>query len=64
MTPDMLALPEALRNELKESLESLENERIALVINQVTADDQKLQKTLIQLAENFDYPAILKALNQ
>jgi CheY-like chemotaxis protein/anti-sigma regulatory factor (Ser/Thr protein kinase) len=65
LTPDMLAkLPEAQRNELKEALESLENERIALVIKQIAAYDQQLQKTLLQLVDNFDYPAILKALVQ
>ncbi len=64
LTPDMLAkLPEALRNELKEALISLENENIALVIKQVAAYDAQLQKTLIQLADNFDYSTILKALN-
>jgi hypothetical protein len=65
LTPDMLAnLPEALRNELKEALESLETERIALVIKQVAVYDQQLQKTLLQLIDNFDYPAILKALDE
>lgn len=64
LTPDMfLMLPEALRNEMKEALESLESERIAGVIKQVGAYDRTLQKTLTQLTDNFDYPAILKALN-
>lgn len=64
LTPDMfLLLPEALRNEMKEALESLENERIAGVIKQVAIYDQTLQKTLVQLTDNFDYPTILKALN-
>lgn len=64
LTPDMLAgLPEVLRDELKEAVESLENERIALVIQQIAAHDPQLQRTLIQLADNFDYTAILKALN-
>ncbi|MCX7193446.1 MAG: ATP-binding protein [Proteobacteria bacterium] len=63
LTPDSLAkLSEASRNELKEALTSLENERIARVIMQVSAGDPQLQKTLIHLADNFDYPAILKAL--
>lgn len=63
LTPDMLTLlPEALREELKAALESLENERIAQVIQQVAAYDPQLQKTLSQLAGNFDYPSILKAL--
>jgi CheY-like chemotaxis protein len=63
LTPDMLSvLPEVLRNDLKDALESLESERIALIIQQVASYDKKLQKTLIQLAGNFDYPAILQAL--
>lgn len=64
LTPDMfLTLPEALRNEMKDALESLENERIARVIKQVGLYDRALQKTLTQLTDNFDYPAILKTLN-
>lgn len=64
LTPDMfLMLPEALRNEMKDALESLENERIARVIKQVGIHDRTLQKTLTQLTDNFDYPSILKALN-
>lgn len=64
LTPDMfLMLPEALRNEMKDALESLENERIARVIKQVGLYDRTLQKTLTQLTDNFDYPAILKTLN-
>lgn len=64
LTPDMMAkLPGALRGELKEALESLEKERIARVIKQVAAYDKPLQKTLTQLADNFDYPAILKVLS-
>lgn len=63
LTPGMLTmLPEAMRAELKKALESLENERIALVIQQVAAYDQQLHKMLSQLASNFNYPAILKAL--
>jgi signal transduction histidine kinase/CheY-like chemotaxis protein len=64
LTPGMLSiLPESLRGELKESLESLEKERIAAAIKQVAAYDQPLQKILIQLVDNFDYPTILNALN-
>ncbi len=63
LTPEMLlALPEALRSELKNALESLESERIEIVIHQVEVYDQKLQKVLMSLAENFDYLTILKAL--
>ena len=64
LTPVMMAkLPESLRNELKESLESLRKERIANAVKQVAAYDQPLQKILIQLVEDYDYPAILNALN-
>lgn len=42
--------------------DSLENERIALVIKQIADYGQQLQKTLLQLADNFDYTSILKAL--
>ncbi len=64
LTPQMLnMLPESLRGELKESLESLEKDRIFAAIKQVAAYDQPLQKILIQLVDNFDYPTILNVLN-
>ncbi|QFY42353.1 PAS domain S-box protein [Candidatus Methylospira mobilis] len=56
-------LPKALRQELKNALESLESERIALVIEQVASYDTKLQKALARIVENFDYPAIIKVLD-
>ena len=63
LTPEMLSvLPEALRNELKTELECLESERIALVIERVASYDQALCKTLLRLAEGFDYQAILDVL--
>ena len=63
LTAEMLAvLPADLRRELHAALESLEGERITAVIGQVASFDSKLHKTLSRLADNFDYPAILKAL--
>jgi len=63
LMPEMLSvLPATLRGDLTAALESLETERIAQVIQQVAPYDRKLQKTLSHLAENFDYPSILKAL--
>jgi PAS domain S-box-containing protein len=63
LTAQMLAvLPQDLRRELHDALESLEEERITAVIGQVASYDSKLHKTLSRLAGNFDYPAILKAL--
>jgi signal transduction histidine kinase/DNA-binding NarL/FixJ family response regulator len=63
LTAEMLsALPDGLRRELSDALESLEDERIALAIRQAAPYDEMLHKTLVHLADNFDYPAILKAL--
>ncbi|MDD5268061.1 MAG: PAS domain S-box protein [Methylococcales bacterium] len=63
VTAQMLAvLPPELRSELHDALESLESERIAAAIEQVASYDSKLHKTLSRLADNFDYPAILRAL--
>ncbi|MFA6920981.1 MAG: ATP-binding protein [Gallionella sp.] len=63
LTTEMLAiLPSELRRELNDALVSLENERISAAIGQVASLDPKLHKLITQLAENFDYPAILKAL--
>ncbi|MDP2771342.1 MAG: PAS domain S-box protein [Giesbergeria sp.] len=63
LTAGMLAvLPPDLHRELHDAAESLEGERITAVIGQVASFDSKLHKTLSRLADNFDYPAILKAL--
>ena len=65
LTPAALAkLPQDLRMELQAALESLESERIAAALQKVAAHDDALQKTLVRLIENFDYPAILKALQE
>ncbi|TXT41679.1 MAG: multi-sensor hybrid histidine kinase [Comamonadaceae bacterium] len=64
LTAEMLAvLPQALRQQLKAALESLENEQIEQVIRAIAAYDKPLEKTLTQLIQNFDYPAVLKALD-
>ena len=63
LMPDMLLeLPAELRQRLKDALESLEKERIAAVIAEIASRDEKLGKTLSHLADNFDYPAILRAM--
>ncbi|HEX5364184.1 MAG TPA: ATP-binding protein [Gallionella sp.] len=63
LTAEMLtALPQDLRHELRDALESLEAERISSVIQRVAPLDAQLHKTLSQLAGRFDYPAILKTL--
>jgi len=65
LTPATLSvLPAALRTELKEALESLDNERITAAIKQVVEIDQPMAHMLSRLVENFDYPSILNALRQ
>jgi len=65
LTPEMLeALPQTLRRDLVEALESLEIERIEAAIEQISAYDRSLQKKLSQIARNFDYLAILRALRK
>lgn len=64
LTASMMAvLPPALRREFREALESLEEESINAVIQQVAAYDVDLQHRLSRLADNYNYPVILKALD-
>ncbi len=63
LTPEMVgALPEALKADLKQALESLEIDAISAILEQVRSVDPKLEKLLCRMADDFDYPAILKAL--
>lgn len=63
LRPAMLAtLSDDLRQALKTALTSLESERIDEVIQRIGEHDRTLQTALAQLAEDYDYPAILKAL--
>ncbi|WP_207389232.1 ATP-binding protein [Marinobacter halodurans] len=65
LTPEMVeGLPDPLREELIEALESLEIDRIDSAIKRVSAHDQQLQTTLNHLARNFDYLTLMKALQQ
>jgi PAS domain S-box-containing protein len=65
LTPEMLAiLPSALREEFKETLESLDGELIASVIERISIVDMELAKILSRLAQAFDYPTILNALDE
>lgn len=64
-TPEMLAvLPSALREELKKALENLDSKQISAALLQVNEVDTALGSALSRLADNFDYPAILNALNE
>lgn len=63
LTAAMLdGLPHALRVELKAALQSLDSNRIKHAIGQVAELDPTLFKHLSRLVDDFDYPAILKAL--
>ncbi len=65
LTPEMLnGLPERLLGELEEALESLDVSLIDTVIQQVATYDPVLQKQLILLTDDFNYPAILRALQK
>ncbi|WP_157199684.1 PAS domain-containing hybrid sensor histidine kinase/response regulator, partial [Methylomonas koyamae] len=58
----LAALAPALRRELELALKSLESERIADAIGRIKAYDNQLAAALAVLADNYNYPAILKAL--
>ncbi|HEX5392383.1 MAG TPA: PocR ligand-binding domain-containing protein [Rhodocyclaceae bacterium] len=58
------SIPVALRRDLKQALERLDTERIAALLDQVTEIDDDLGSTLFRLAKCFDYPAILRRLEQ
>ncbi|TPQ29240.1 hybrid sensor histidine kinase/response regulator [Methylomonas koyamae] len=61
-TESLRKLPAAVRYDLENALKSLENQRIADAIGQVRAHDEQLAAALALQAENYNYPAILKAL--
>jgi hypothetical protein len=59
----MLAvLSPELRSELHNALIKLDSERISATILQVAVYDATLCEALSQLADNFDYPVIRKAV--
>jgi CheY-like chemotaxis protein len=63
LTPAMLSgLPLTLRADLRRAVERLDSARILAAVEQVSGIDPALGRTLLRLAENFDYPAMLNAL--
>ncbi len=58
----LAALPEAMREELREALESLDSSAIFAAIRRIAGQDAELAKSLSKIAESLDYPAILEAL--
>jgi CheY-like chemotaxis protein/anti-sigma regulatory factor (Ser/Thr protein kinase) len=49
---------------LKEALETLNAERIRETIHRIGEKDHTLERVLMRLADNYDYPTILNALNE
>ncbi len=65
LTPALLAaLPEDVRQRLHDALVSLDADRIAAAIAETGKTDPALARSLKQLAEDFDYAAILRALEE
>lgn len=63
LTAEMLSvLPSKLRSELRDALEILDSKLISTIVKQVGSYDASLHNTLSRLADNFDYPTILNAL--
>ncbi len=63
LTPQRLrGLARHLRDELHGAVESLDRERIGAVIDRIAALDDETGRALEYLADEFDYPAILSAL--
>ena len=63
LKPEMVAkLPEALRQRLTDALTSLDSDHIVAAISEAGQIDASLAGVLTRLAENFDYPAILRAI--
>lgn len=55
-------LPPSLREGLRSALTSLESEAISAAVKQVAVYDEGLYKTMLHYVEDFNYPAILNAL--
>ncbi len=63
LTPDMVArLSPSLRRELEEALRDLDGARIAAAIEQSRAVDAQVGQALSRLADDFDYPTMLRVL--
>lgn len=65
LLPEQLQqLPAQLRAQLLQALETLEEDQIQPMIDQVANYDVQLHKVLMDKANKFDYPAILSALKR
>jgi hypothetical protein len=59
---ELANLPAELRKELADSVNLLDSERIAKVIQHISEQDAALGNTLMQFADKYEYSSILKAL--
>jgi PAS domain S-box-containing protein len=65
LAPEMLvALPLELRETLRAALENLDSDSIKAAIGKISEMDKQLGRTLTRVAEDFDYPSILRALDE
>lgn len=65
LTSEMLSeLSVEAKNELIDVLESLDAERISAVVHRLVAHSTPLYKALSHLVDDFNYPAILRALQK
>jgi PAS domain S-box-containing protein len=64
LTPAILAgLDDELQTTLREAVASLDGNQIADIISRIAEIDPALARTLTNLADNYDYPTILQALD-
>jgi PAS domain S-box-containing protein len=64
LTPSMMAgIGNELQTALREALDSLNSEGILEIIQRISETDNSLAEKLKTLADNFDYPTILKVLD-
>ncbi len=65
LTPQLMALlPEKLRDELKQVLESLDVQRISAIVQQTGDFSPELKQILFRLADSYNYPQILAVLSK
>jgi CheY-like chemotaxis protein len=64
LTPELLlAITPEQREELSHAVISLDSERINAVISRIAVTQSELSQSLSQLANEFDYPTILRAID-
>jgi hypothetical protein len=59
----LFQIPIEQREALRLAVISLDSDRINAIISQITVNEPELGQALSQLANEFDYPSILKAIS-